>query len=91
MNLHKAAKEYLHKVAIQTYTLRAEDLETEQLPSHYFNMGYTMKLIDESTSLMSLLQNIRMGRFDDLGYLQDSDDQAVESFLECVFDYIQDK
>jgi len=91
MNLHKAAKEYLHKVAIQTYTLRAEDIETELLPGHYYNMGYTMKLIDESTSLMSLLNSIRMGGFDNLGYEPNSDDEVVESFLECVFDYIQDK
>ena len=94
MNYFNEMKKFLKDLTTDLYNVRAEDLNHDDLPSHYFNMGYTIKRIEESTSIESILSDVRMGRYEDIGFFYstpEGQESAVGQFLELFIDHIKIK
>jgi hypothetical protein len=94
MNYLNEMKKFLKDLTTDLYNVRAEEVELDELPSHYFNMGYTIKRIEESTSMESIMNDVRMGRYEDIGFFYstpEGQEPAVDQFLELFIDHIRAK
>jgi hypothetical protein len=93
MNYLNEMKKYLKDLTTDLYNVRAEEVETDELPSHYFNMGYTIKRIEESTSIESIMNDVRMGRYEDIGFFFHTQvsESVIDLFLELFIDHIKAK
>ena len=94
MNYFDEMKKYLKDLTTDLYNTRADEVETDELPSHYFNMGYIIKRIEEATSIESILNDVRMGRYQELGFFYstpEGQEPAVDQFMESFIDHIRAK
>lgn len=94
MNYFDEMKKYLKDLTTDLYNIRAEEVEPDELPSHYFNMGYTIQRIEEATSIESILNDVRMGRYQELGFFlstPEGESPAVDQFMESFINHIRIK
>lgn len=93
MNYFDEMKKYLKDLTTDFYNVRADEVEPDELPSHYFNMGYIIKRIEESTSMESIINDVRMGRYEEIGFFHSSPEvyAGVDQFLESFIDHIRAK
>lgn len=92
MNYFNEMKTFLKDMTTDFYHLNAVGIETEELPAHYFNMGYILKQIEESTSMESILNDLRMGRYRDIEFFYSSPEKTVnniDQFLEDFMSHIE--
>lgn len=97
MNYFNEMKNFLKDMTTDYYHLKAVEIETEELPAHYFNMGYILKQIEESTSMESILNDLRMGRYRDIEFFYSSPEKKeglynvnnIDQFLEDFMSHIE--
>ena len=91
MNVFDVSKKFLADHVVDVYMTRAKEIETAEYPTHFFNMGYALKQIEETTSLSKLLLDIKFGSYENVGYFRDDDDNpkedVQEQFLSDVYVY----
>jgi hypothetical protein len=91
MNVFEASKKFLADHVVDVYMTRSKEIETEEYPVHFFNMGYALKQIEETTSLSKLLLDLKYGVYENVGYFKDSEENpeedVQEQFLSDVYDF----
>ena len=91
MNVFEASKKFLADHVVDVYMTRSKEIETAEYPSHFFNMGYALKQIEETTSLSKLLLDLKYGAYENVGYFKDNEENpeedVQEQFLSDVYDF----
>ena len=90
MNYLEEMKTFLKDFTIDLYNIRATDLKSDDLPMLYHNMGYLLKRIEESTSMETIIGDVKMGKYSELGFSWERD-LAVDEFMELFLDHIRIK
>jgi hypothetical protein len=89
MNVFEASKKFLADHIMDVYVTRSQEIETAEYPTHYFNMGYALKQLEETTSLSKLLLDLKYGAYENVGYFKDDEDNpgedVQEQFLSDVY------
>ena len=91
MNVFEASKKFLADHVVDVYMTRSKEIETSEYPTHFFNMGYALKQIEETTSLSKLLLDLKYGAYENVGYFKDNEENpeedVQEQFLSDVYDF----
>lgn len=87
-NLTQHAKTMLKDMANDLYVVRAEDVEVDMIPNHYFNLGWMIQKIERYNTFDDIIRDVSYGEFETLGFFKDEDQPAVETFIHALYEYL---
>jgi hypothetical protein len=91
LDLLKIAKKFLVQHTQDLYMTRSQEVEVDEFPTHFFNMGYTLKNIEQTIYFSHLLRDVKYGTYENIGYFKtedDTDEDVTEQFLTDLITYI---
>lgn len=78
-----SAKQHLIETAVSLYLDRRSEIDFEEYPDHFKDLGFIISDIDKIETFSELITELEKGKFEVLGFFT-SDVDMIENFIDNI-------